>query len=112
MNRIEELRTEKGWTQQQLADAVNDILRKNPRLRKATKKNPEGYTDQKTIQRIEKGGIDLNSRWLEIMRTIFLVTSSDLLGETSDEEFQLIRAWRSSSARRRQSIVDLLGDEK
>jgi transcriptional regulator with XRE-family HTH domain len=112
MNRIEDLRNEKGWTQQQLSDAVNDILRKNPDLRKVTKKNPEGYTDQKTIQRIEKGGIELNRRWLEIMRAIFAVTSSDILGETSDEEFQFIRAWRNTNARRRQAIVDLLGKEQ
>lgn len=108
MNRIEFLRKEKGWTQDQLADAVNAFLKRNPDLKKITDKNLDGFTDQKTIQRVEKGIVALNERWLEIFRNIFNVTSSDLLCETSEEEFKILQNYRRASERKREALLSLL----
>ena len=45
MNRIQEFRDEKGWSQEQLADRINDVLEAKPELKKINMGNmpDEGY---------------------------------------------------------------------
>ena len=78
MTIIKKLRTEKDWTQYDLADHVNAILEANPELKKITAKNEDGLSDQKTIQRIEAGKIDLDIRWIRILSLVFEVTPFEI----------------------------------
>lgn len=84
-NNIKFLRLLHQMTQTDLADKVNEVVNRRPELRKPTKKNPDGVTDQQTIGRIENNLILLDQRWLEIFREIFNVSYSTLI---SNVEYQ------------------------
>ena len=86
-NNIRQLRKQRKWTQQELADRINSILEIHPQLKKVTKRNPEGTTDQKSIQTLETGKTSLNDRWLTIFSSVFGVETNELLGTSENIKY-------------------------
>lgn len=78
--KVKSLRIAKGWNQEQLAAAINDVLETHPDLKKITKRNRSGTVDQQTAQRLETGKISLDERWLAILSLVFGVTPNEILG--------------------------------
>lgn len=92
MNRLRELRIGKGWRQSDLAAVLN--------------------TKPQTVSRYEKGDRDIDSATICRLCEIFDVTADYLLGrsalpkpELSDEETQLLLAWRRSDDRARAMVA-------
>ena len=92
MNRLRELRIEKGWRQSDLAAVLN--------------------TKPQTVSRYEKEDRDIDSATICRLCEIFDVTADYLLGrsalpkpELSDEETQLLLAWRRSDERARAMVA-------
>jgi transcriptional regulator with XRE-family HTH domain len=110
-NRIKELRLERGWSQDDLANAINAVLDSRPDLKKITRKNPDGLIDRQTAQRLEAEEIDLTPRYLTILQEIFGMTPNEILGITSDDELKLLQWWRETSQKRRRALLDWI-DEK
>ena len=74
-----------GWTQQRLADAINDVLERHTALKKVTKKNPEGLVDQQTAGRLVSGKIALDERWIAILGIVLDKTPNELMGIEKEE---------------------------
>lgn len=92
MNRLRELRIEKGWRQSDLAATLN--------------------MKPQTVSHYEKGDRDIDSATICRLCEIFDVTADYLLGrsalpkpELSDEETQLLLAWRRSDDRARAMVA-------
>lgn len=82
---VKKFRQDKNWTQAQFADAINDVLEKNPGLKKVTSRNPTGLIDQQTAQRLESGKISLDKKWLTVLGIVFDKTPNEILGIGSDD---------------------------
>ena len=92
MNRLRELRIEKGWRQSDLAAVLN--------------------MKPQTVSRYEKEDRDIDSATICRLCEIFDVTADYLLGrsalpkpELSDEEAALLLAWRRSDERARAMVA-------
>ena len=92
MNRLRELRIKKGWRQSDLAAVLN--------------------TKPQTVSRYEKEDRDIDSATICRLCEIFDVTADYLLGrsplpkaELSDEETELLLAWRRSDERARAMVA-------
>ena len=96
MNRLRELRTEKGWRQSDLAVVLN--------------------TKPQTVSRYEKGDRDIDSTTICRLCEIFGCTADYLLGrspmpspELDPEEAELVLAFRRADDRAREIVRLTLG---
>lgn len=91
MNRIKELRMERGWLQQDLADAMN--------------------TKRQTVSNYERGDRDIDSATICRLCDVFGCTADYLLGRSdlptndlSEEEAELVLAFRRGDDRAREMV--------